>query len=416
MPAANVAEEAESSTAPVNDGTPASAAPTAPLAIQPPARGIGVGGAASTPLDWRALVNHKGVKFSATEITDASSGTSSMSGAHALRTHSNLELRLDFDSLFGWHGFSAYVQHKTKTGRNGSGEASFVQAFSNIDAEDFRAFGEAWVQQTLFADRLRVRAGRLDFNTEFAGTPVGASFLNAAMGFSPSITAAPTFPLPVAAANVVVSPFEGWTVSAGEFDGRSGAPAVAGQTSRFRIAQTAHEWELGGKTIEGAALSGRASVGAWRHTGLFARVGDGPDAEPTASGTSGWYATVDQTLWRGAPRAAATGESAEEPTRASIAAFAQLGRSDPTVQAVQAHRGGGLTFTGLSSHRASDVLGVAMTNARWVGGRETISEVFYSMPVISHLSLVGDWQHVGRRADALSQTGHVFTLRTILTF
>jgi hypothetical protein len=69
-------------------GTPASALETAPV---PP-------GFQRGPLDWRTLVSHPGVTFGVEEITDASAGSSALSGARSLRTPSNIKLTLDVAS------------------------------------------------------------------------------------------------------------------------------------------------------------------------------------------------------------------------------------------------------------------------------------------------------------------------------
>lgn len=355
---------------------------------------------------WQTLFTHPGVHLSFVEITDASSGSGAMSSARALRSHSNIALAVALDSLIGTRGLSLFAQYKSKSGRNGSGEASFIQNYSNIVADDFNAFGEVWREQRAFSDRVRVKAGRIDFNTEFAGTDNGADFLNASMGYSPTITAAPTFPLPTTGANLIVSPRGSMSVSVGVFDGRDGAPAPEGKCSLFEIAQLRDQWAIGA-----AQLGGKLGIGVWRHTGLFSVV-DAPDgSEPSLVGTHGWYATLDQTLWQGRQRGAA-----EDP-RATRAAFAQYGRSDPRAKTVQAHHGGGFTLSGLLATRASDRIGVGFTHAGWLGGREVIGEAFYQLPVTSHLSFVGDVQRVSRR-DALPErrAGTVSTLRTIVSF
>ncbi len=375
-----------------------------PLTANPIAGAIG-GVAVGAPMaDWRAIISHPGVSLSFSEISDASGGTGAMSAARALRTHSMASIAMDFDSIAGVRGLSGFAQYKSKTGRNGSGAASFSQNFSNIDADDFSAFGEAWLEQRLFSDRVRIKAGRLDFNTEFAGTDNGASFLNASMGFSPSITAAPTFPLPSNGANLVVSPRGSTSVSFGVFDGLDGAPAQVGHASLFHIGQLRQEWSLGG-----AQLAGKLGVGAWRHNGIFLAADAAADAEPAVAGTHGWYATLDQTLWQGAAGA--------DEVRPTIAGFAQLGRSDPHVQSIQSHDGGGLTFAGLLPHRTGDVLGLGVTRARWLDGHELIHESFYQLPLSTHFSLVADLQHVSRRtADLGMHRGTVTTLRTIVSF
>ncbi len=365
-----------------------------------------VDGFRRAPLDWRALVVHPGVTFGAEEITDASAGSSAFSGARSVRTHSILELTLDMDSLLGWRGLTVYVEHKAKIGRNGSDNASFVQSFSNIDADDFRAMGEVWVEQRLLQDRLRIKAGRIDFNHTFAGTDNGASFLNASMGFSPSIVAAPTYPLPSLGMEAAVNPWSTFTLGVGVFNGRDGAPAPAAGTSRFRIAQANQQWTLGT-----TSLAGRVGVGAWKHTGMFSGILSESDDAFDIAGTRGWYATLDQMLWEGHAR----GDDAEN--HASVAAFAQFGSSSPNVQAIHAHRGGGFTLSGLLAARPTDLIGVGVTHASWGTGRETIGELFYQLPVTSHLSLVADVQHV-RRLDgpSLRAYGNVATMRTVLSF
>lgn len=395
------ANDAAPTTPPVE--APVLSVPTTSVASGPVSRGQ----PAAVAFDWRMLLGLPGVTIAAEEITDASSGSAAMSGAHALRTHSNFELTLDLEKLIGVKGLTVYAQHKSKTGRNGSGEGSFVQNFSNIDADDFRAFGEVFVEQRVLDDRVRVKAGRLDFNTEFAGTDHGGTFLNASMGFSPSIVAAPTFPLPTEGANVFVTPRKDLTIGVGVFNGLDGAPAPVGGSSRFEIAQASQQWAVGA-----SALAGRVAVGAWRHTGMFASVDAAEDAEPDLKGTRGWYATVDQTLWQ---RAAREGEA--EGDRPNVAMFAQLGRADSHVRAVNGHMGGGLTFTGVVPGRSSDAIGLGVTRASWSGGREMINEVFYQLPLTSHLSFVGDVQHVNRR-DLLGdrRAGLVSTLRTIVSF
>jgi len=265
----------------------------APAAATTDIRALGTTGAARTSLDWRALLARPGITLGIEEIADASSGTAALADAHAVRTHSSVELALDMDSLAGWSGLTVYAQFKSRNGRNGSGAAAFTQNYSNIDADDFQSFGEVFVEQRLLRDRLRIKAGRLDFNSEFAGTDNGGGFLNASMGYSPSIWAAPTFPLPTSGVNVFVEPREHLTIGVGVFNGLGGAPAAPSRSSRFEIAQANQTWTLGSST-----LPGRAGLGYFRHTGLFLATNDDEETAPHLDGTHGWYGTVDQPCGR----------------------------------------------------------------------------------------------------------------------
>ena len=145
---------------------------------------------------------------------------------------------------------------------------------------------------------------------------------------------------------------------------------------------------------------------------MFSSVDAAQDDESDLKGTHGWYATLDQTLWQ---RSAREGEAVGD--RPNVAMFAQFGRADSRVQAVNAHQGGGLTFTGILRGRPADLVGVGVTRASWASGRETINELFYQLPITAHLSFVGDMQHVTRRdATGDRQRGLVTTFRTIVSF
>ena len=355
---------------------------------------------------WRRLLVRPGVTYGLTHITDASGGTASMTNGRGARTFASASVDLDLDSLTGIRGLRLFAGYMMKNGRDASTEADLWQSFSNIDAPDFLAFGELYAEQSLFDSRVRIKAGRLDFNNEFAGTNHGGNFLNASMGFSPSITAAPTYPLPTTAANLFVSPTKSMTIGFGVFNGLGGAQAPAGKSSLFEIAQVVQGWSLHSSQLEGSV-----SFGGWRHTGMFTAIDAPEDAEPAVSSIAGWYATFNQELWHGRAR------SEEEGDHAVIAAFGQAGRADPRAQAIYTHAGGGFTFTGLSAHRASDVIGIGLTRASARAGHETIGEAFYQLPITSHFALEADVQRVSRQDwQSPARFGTLTTLRTIISF
>ncbi|MBY0491956.1 MAG: carbohydrate porin [Gemmatimonadaceae bacterium] len=374
----------------------------ATTAAWPPAGGVPTAG----PGIALSQLRLPGLTTEFTDISDMSGGTSGMSAAHGARTHTIVNATLDLEQFAGWKGATLFAQHKMKQGANGSGAAGLMQHHSNIDADDFRAAGEIWLEQRLFNDVLRLKAGRLDFNTEFAGTDNGGSFLNASMGYTPAIAAAPTFPLPINAFNVIVSPREHSRFSLGAFDGRDGAPAMAGSSSRFYIGQFSQGWSRG----DGRAFDGRVSLGSWRHTGMFSAADADADAEPTVRGTGGWYGTMDLTLWRGA----ASDSGADDAPSAAM--FFQVGRGNPRISAVDVHQGLGLVTSGLVPHRQSDAIGFGVTHASWSGGRETIGEAFCQAPLGSHVTLVADLQRVNHFDSFGQRNGFIPNLRTIVKF
>lgn len=305
---------------------------------------------------------------------------------------------------------TVFAQQKIKRGRNASDELGIVQSVSNIDAENFRSLGEVFVEQRLLDDRLRVRVGRMDFNTEYAATDHGGDFLNASMGFSPSVTGAPTYPLPSNGASIVVTPRPSLGVAFGAFDGTAGAPRGESGASQFLIGQLNVGWAR-----EGERHAGRLGVGRFHHSGSFARVGNSEAREHEAEepgavlGTGGWYATMDQEIFRGV--VGADGESS------AIAAFVQLGRSDRHVDAIREHVGGGIVMSGLRTGVRRSAIGIGTTHAAWRGGSESIGEFYHHWPLLKGLTLISDVQRV-RQVDVVGgrRVGNIFTLRTIVSF
>ena len=371
-----------------------------PAFVVPPARNAS---------DARAMLSQHGLTIGMTTISDASVGSTSMKGARAVRTYNNVALALDFDSLIGWPGLKLSAEHSFLRGKNGSEEAAFAQSFSNIDTHNFRSAGEVLLEQQLMQGRLRLKVGRLDFNTEFAGTDNGGDFLNSSMGFSPTITGAPSYPLPSNGVNVAVTPLTHVSFVAGLFDGICSAPAAPGGSSRFAVVQMNERWALGTQQ-----LRGRLGFGVFRHTGMFASADQTFDATaPDITGAGGWYATFDQLFWQ---RAART-DAADEDAGQSIAGFAQYGKADRRVLGVHTHAGAGMTFAGLLPLLRTSVVGLGATRAKWSDGEESIGELFLKQPIVSGLTLEGDMQMVDRlNGESGRQHGRVFILRTVVTF
>jgi carbohydrate-selective porin OprB len=125
----------------------------------------------------------------------------------------------------------------------------------------------------------------------------------------------------------------------------------------------------------------------------------------------GWYATFEQLLVR-----------AESPqrsglTRPTVAAFVQLGASDPRVYQTTSHRGAGVALSEYSTHRTADTFGAGVTRVDWLHGHELVVELFYEARMSRHLSVVADQQWIrGADAGVRSARGAVTTIRSVIAF
>lgn len=322
----------------------------------------------------------------------------------------NIGLSADLEELFGWRGASAFVDFQHHDGTLGDTIVGDFQVFSNIDAPRRTQIPRAWLQTHWLDDRLRIKAGKIDANTEFAYTLSGGSFLNSSMGFSPTIFVMPTYPDPAGGLIAEWNSSDVWQARIGVFDGVGATGVPTGSRlpttllndfkDLFTIFEVDRNW---GNQADGTL--GRVAVGGWYHNGDFDRF-DGA----RQSGTAGWFAAADQWLWNEG--------DCETHSSQGIAAFAQIGGADDRVSQAKTHWGLGLTWTGALETRDRDVFGVGVSGVEFTrqGGagltasREVATEVFYQLMLPRGWNITADLQAItnpggiGFRSDALVST------------
>ncbi|MBK6778316.1 MAG: carbohydrate porin [Gemmatimonadetes bacterium] len=308
----------------------------------------------------------------------------------------------DLEQLVGLPGASVFVGMQSQGGANGSALAGDFQAFSNIDAEHFHRLAEAWYEQRLAGDRVRIKAGQVDANSEFAVLEPAGEFLNASGGFSPTIYALPTYPEPTPSVSAFVRP-TGWLgVSGGLFRGslaRSDRPD-APTGAAFVIGEAAAQW-----------ASGHLALGYWRHPGGYAeRFAGGFAAAP-----SGFYLTADQRL-SGTP-------GTEEQGPSGLVALAKFGWADDRVSEAGQHLMLGVVAEAPFG-RGGEAAGLMVSHvdlsddpAAGFAGDETAVELFYRLPAMGFLTLRPDLQLIVRPSgDVRVGNALVGTLRAEVAF
>lgn len=299
-----------------------------------------------------------------------------VSGAGINRRLVDLNATLDLDPLAGWKGGSIYADlyHYAGTLEDRTGSASGVDAIASDQSLDQLA--ELWFQQVAFDGVLRVKAGKIDANVDFAALPCATGFISANGSGSPALIDMPTYPNPATGVLAFVSPTERCYLGAGVFDGAthdgfatgSRGPATFFSNSKsdslYFIGEAGFTWSsvasLGG---------GLCSAGAWHHTGDFDRFDGGTD-----EGTTGFYAMAQQQLAR---------RDGDEDDEKGLFAFARLGLADRDVSAIGAHASCGLVWKGTFAGRDDDSTGIMLSYAdlaadSGASGDETIVEAYYT--------------------------------------
>lgn len=400
--------------------TRADEAPAALPGATPEQTAVGVLGDAPVTgelLSGRAWLWQRGLAATVSSLTDASvvMAGGGDPGATALRTLVDAELDVDGERLCGLTGTRLYLDAQLQRGRDGSQDTGDFQVYSNIDGPDRLQLAQLFVEQVFADGAVRLKLGKSDANTDFAYVEHGLRFVQSSFGFSPTVLGFPTYPDPAFGGAAFAEPGLGTYVGAGVYDGATQAGIATGPHGPgtlfgrpgdlFAVVETGVAWQRDGP------LPGRLGVGAWRHTGTFARADGG-----TEPGTAGGYATFDQQLWRPTER---PGE------RRGVGAFLQYGHADPDVSEVAHYVGAGATWIGPFAQRADDACGIGVAWAIWRdrpddelrGGGELAVECFYGVRVTPWLRLKPDVQYIhdpgGRPGVA---DAWVFTLRVAVEF
>lgn len=401
------------------DGGDTSSAPTTDVAI-----GEWVGGdpwwtwtrATGNWHGWRDRWADSGVEIGGSYTVDwAAAFCGGLRQRDNVCTLLDANVALDLEQLIGLPRTLAYFDAYTLQGRDPSSDIGDIQGISNIQGDDVDVLAEAWLQ-TWIGDHLRVKFGKVDFNSEFAFCELAGEFIHPSAGISPTIAGAPTFPHPSTALNVFLVPNEHLYFGVGLFDGagaidgvRTGRHGLGGifessdSDDWFYVAEGGVAWTGGNRWG-----SGRVAIGAWWHTGEFPRFAGGD-----ADGTQGFYVVADQVCWRENPTVAGDEQG--------IGVFASFGFTDDDVWDFGANAVFGVSWRGPLAGRDDDVFGLAVMHADLAdpvyAQDETTFETFYKFQLTPSLSLKPGLQWVvDPSGDPTIDDALVGTLRIEINF
>ncbi len=335
-----------------------------------------------------------------------------ISDKSAYRFLLDLNLTIDLDVIAKVKGGSVFVDFQTAGTPVGDLYTGAFQAYSNIAITgSITQISQAYYQQWLLDDTLRLKIGKVDANTEFAFIPAAAGFINASSGYTPTILPFPTYPNPASSATAFVYPNEHFYVGAGIYHGLSEAT-----DDWFTIAEAG----LNLDTI-GPLDQARIAVGGWWHSGDFARFDGGTD-----EGTGGFYALAQARAWHPAcddEAEEAAGEACDEDESCGLWFFLQYGSADPAVSAAAQQFGFGSSLKGTFGDRCNDSLGVYFSlidfssePAAGFTSNELAIELYYDFAVTPSFHVKPDLQWFGNPGGVDADNAVVAAVRCTITF
>jgi len=368
--------------------------------------------------DWAGLrtrLRELGVDLNGSLVTEWSDLLDGGVSEHsAFRFLLDVNATFDLAILAGLEGGSVFADFQTADAPVDGLDTGAFQAYSNIAIDgSITQLSQLWYEQWMFERALRLKLGKVDANAEFAYLGSAGGFINASAGFSPAIFALPTYPNPSTSVNLFVYPDDSIYVGAGLYDGAAtvdGVPTGSRGPATFLSDDASDDWFViaeAGITADSAGpfTRARVSVGAWWHSGQFARFDGG-----TEDGTAGLYAVAEGRVWH--PEGV---DLADEDDARGLWLFAQLGSADGSVSTVERQYGFGASLDGTFAGRDDDACGVYLTcvdftgdPAAGLGSDEWAVEFFYDISVAPCVHVKPDIQWID---DAV-----VGSVRVVFTF
>jgi porin len=362
-------------------------------------------------------------------------------GEMAVNTHGGLRTRravgyeglangllsLDTTKLDLWRGGEFALLFQTKHGEGLSTRyVGDYQRYSNIEAHDFAQVSWYFYEQSLFDDRVTIKAGKLDANTDFAYVKNGRSFVNSSAGYPPNIPL-PTYPDDALGVVLRLKPTPEFYGAAGVYDA-NGSGGQWGFNTAFHAPDDAFTiYEVGWLPrwrVAESELAGRYAVGGWYDSKTLTvfptpRPGRQKNKKPrppeTHPGNAGVYVMIDQDVYRENPLDKSDGQG--------LGVYLQYSWASYEYNRIESQYGAGLLYTGLFPTRDEDQTGLMMSlvsfspRVQRLEGRysEAAVEFFHAWQITPFVAIQPDLQYIFT-PDGSGRNALVFTLRFQIAF
>lgn len=325
----------------------------------------------------------------------------------------NLSLTVDTQKARMWKGGKFFALYQSKRGYGLSGPNDGAMGdWMGLDGWDWREMNqisEYWYQQKFFGEKVRLKLGKQDANTDFGFLNSGWDFMNTAFSVNPTVPM-PTYPDPAFGFMAEINPKEWLSIRNGIY-------------SRYNNPFNMTEIEVK-PTIN--KLPGRYMAGAWELSDSNGMgVADGLNKNGSTyynnfNRNFGAYVGFEQMVYK-------ENKDNDEDMQ-GLTVFGQAGISPSNKNDMNQYLGGGLHYIGPIPKRDKDRAGVAVASGRfasrlsYVGyddtnrvGSETVLEAFYRIQFNPWFYLQPDIQFI-MNPGGVYDNSVAIGLRTVITF
>ena len=336
-------------------------------------------------------------------------------------------LNADLDKLVNIPGATVGAALLRFDGQPTNQQAGVVTGYNSLPGApplDRTELYELWWRQSLFADTVVVRFGKLVPTNDFGNVarpvpvqdpslqvPAVSGLLYTPIFVNPTILGfLPGYYNSAYGVTATLAPSKSWYLSLGSYDGNGARGVQTGLETfptfngyRFLIGEIGASWLLGPQ-----GLPGSLAVGAWDQTGELT-LKEYPTGFITQDGAQGVYMFASQRLWKGMGGDGVSG-------------FIQLGANDSrTTLFANRYFGLGLTGFGLIPGRPGNSLGAGLAwselnENRPYRGDEALFQAYYQIQVKSAFYLEPALTLSTPGERSASQPTLAFTLQSTILF
>ncbi len=282
----------------------------------------------------------------------------------------------DLEKVLGWRGANFHFNGYNIEGRGPStAHIGNIFTVSNAEALATVRLFELWIEQSLFDNKLQIRAGQLGADSDFFISDNATLFINGTFGWpgiagSDMIQGGPAYPLATPGVRLQFAPSDHLTVLAGVYNGSPANPKAVNPEAddryglNFRLSdppllmfEARYRYDAG--------LPGTVRLGGWQQSGDFKdqRTGARVDDDHAV------YAVVDQQIWKGS----GGGQG--------ISVFGRISASPERQNLINFYFDAGVVTTGLIEGRDQDRFGVAFAYGQ-ISDRAAAADRDAALPVV----------------------------------
>lgn len=210
---------------------------------------------------------------------------------------------INLEKLIGWKGANFYSRWLYLYGQDASANlVGDIFTISNIAGYSTFRNIDLWVEQTLFDEKVMLRMGQLEADSDFAISDYGALLINSTFGWPAFLytsipNGGPSYPVGAPGVYLKLKPIEPLTLKFAAYQGNVYAQNVNNH---------GFDWNLSAQNgflymseacyyYEECSLPGQVKAGSWFFSGTLPSVNN-PNS--TLWGNTGYYGIVDQMIYR----------------------------------------------------------------------------------------------------------------------